>query len=45
VNGPALHDPVLLAAQRRQARRTALLLAVVALCTYLGFIIATGLRN
>ncbi len=42
---PTLPDPVLLAAQRRQARRTALLLGFVALCVYLGFILATGLRN
>jgi len=31
--------------QRRRARRTALVLGVLALCTYLGFILATGLRN
>ena len=42
---PALPDPVLLAAQRRQARRTALLLGIVAACVYLGFILATGLRD
>lgn len=42
---PAPPDPVLLAAQRRQARRTALLLGIVAACVYLGFILATGLRN
>jgi hypothetical protein len=42
---PALPDPVLLAAQRRRARRTALLLGIVAACVYLGFILATGLRN
>jgi len=42
---PAVPDPVLLAAQRRQARRTALLLGIVALCVYLGFMLATGLRN
>ena len=42
---PALPDPVLVAAQRRQARRTALVLGVVALCVYLGFIVATGLRH
>lgn len=42
---PALPDPVLLAAQRRQARRTALLLGIIAACVYLGFIVATGLRN
>jgi hypothetical protein len=42
---PAAPDPVLLAAQRRQARRTALLLGIVALCVYLGFMLATGLRN
>ncbi|MDH5254761.1 MAG: hypothetical protein OEW72_02495 [Gammaproteobacteria bacterium] len=40
-----LPDPVLVAAQRRQARRAALLLGIVALCVYLGFILATGLRN
>jgi len=38
-------DPVLVAAQRRQARRTALVLGIVAACVYLGFILATGLRN
>jgi hypothetical protein len=42
---PALPDPVLLAAQRRQARRTALVLGVVAVCVYVGFILGTGLRN
>jgi hypothetical protein len=42
---PALPDPVLLAAQRRQARRTALVLGIVAICVYLGFILATGLRS
>lgn len=38
-------DPVVIAAQRRQARRTALVLGIVAVCVYLGFIVATGLRN
>jgi hypothetical protein len=38
-------DPVLIAAQRRQARRTALLLGIVAACVYVGFILATGLRS
>lgn len=42
---PALPDPVLLAAQRRQARRTALVLGVVAVCVYVGFILGTGFRN
>jgi hypothetical protein len=42
---PALADAALLAEQRRQARRTALLLGLIALGVYLGFIIATGLRN
>jgi uncharacterized membrane protein (DUF485 family) len=31
--------------QRRRARRTALFLGVLALCMYVGFILATGLRN
>jgi len=31
--------------QRRRARRVALLLGAVALCTYLGFILAIGLRR
>jgi hypothetical protein len=39
------HDPALLAAQRRQARRTALVLGIVAVCVYLGFILGTSLRN
>ncbi|MBL8201105.1 MAG: hypothetical protein JNK40_09055 [Chromatiales bacterium] len=38
-------DPVIIAGQRRQARRTALVLGIVALCVYLGFILATGLRH
>ncbi|MEQ1801004.1 MAG: hypothetical protein ABL989_03715 [Gammaproteobacteria bacterium] len=38
-------DPVVIAEQRRQARRTALLLGIIAMCVYLGFIVATGLRN
>jgi len=33
------------AAQRRRARRNALLLGVLALLFYLGFIVATGLRG
>ena len=42
---PALQDAALIAAQRRQSRRVALLLGVIAACIYLGFILATGLRN
>ena len=42
---PSPADPVMLAAQRRRARRTALVLAIATLCVYLGFILATGLRN
>jgi uncharacterized membrane protein (DUF485 family) len=38
-------DPAVIAAQRRQARRAAVLLGIVALCVYVGFIVATGLRN
>ncbi|MEO7387259.1 MAG: hypothetical protein ABIX37_10020 [Gammaproteobacteria bacterium] len=41
----AAHDPVLLAAQRRQARRTAVLLGILAACFYVGFILATSLRH
>lgn len=37
--------PDLLAEQRRQARRTAWLLGIVVACIFLGYIIATGLRN
>jgi hypothetical protein len=32
------------AEQRRRARRTALLLGLFAICMYLAFIVATGLR-
>jgi len=38
-------DPELIAAQRRQARRAALGLGIVALLVYVGFIVATGLRH
>jgi hypothetical protein len=38
-------DPAVIAAQRRQARRAAVLLGIVALCVYAGFIVATGLRH
>lgn len=41
----AAAGPDEIAAQRRQARRTALLLGIVAVCVYLGFIVAVGLRN
>ena len=41
----AVGGPDEIAAQRRQARRTALLLGIVAVCVYLGFILAVGLRN
>jgi len=38
-------DADLIAAQRRQARRAALGLGIVALLVYVGFIVATGLRH
>ena len=48
-NGPppagADTDPEIVAAQRRHARRAALLLGFVALVIYIGFIVATGLRH
>ncbi|MDP2323354.1 MAG: hypothetical protein Q8N51_04905 [Gammaproteobacteria bacterium] len=44
---PAHNDPgqAELQEQRRRARRAAFLLGALALCLYLGFILATGLRN
>jgi hypothetical protein len=38
-------NPVQLAEQRRRARRTAVMLGVLALCVYVGFILSTMLRN
>ena len=38
-------DPAVLAAQRRQARRWALVLGVIAFCVYVGFILATSFRH
>ena len=38
-------DPAVLVAQRRQARRWALVLGVIAFCVYVGFILATGFRH
>ena len=38
-------EPAEIQAQRRRARRTALLLGALAFCIYLGFILATGLRS
>ena len=38
-------DPAIVAGQRRQARRTAVLLGIVALGIFLGFILAVGMRN
>jgi hypothetical protein len=40
-----MDDAAQLEQQRRHARRTALVLGAVALCVYLGFILATGLRH
>jgi uncharacterized membrane protein (DUF485 family) len=45
VQNPVPADAALLAEQRRRARRTAVLLGIVALCMYLGFILATSLRR
>lgn len=42
---PVEADPALIAEQRRRARRGALLLGMVALLTYIGFIVATSLRH
>jgi uncharacterized membrane protein (DUF485 family) len=36
-------DTVQIEEQRRRARRVAFLLGAIALCLYLGFIVATGL--
>jgi len=38
-------DLVQIAAQRRRARRAALLLGALALCMYVGFILSTVLRT
>jgi hypothetical protein len=40
-----MSDSLQIGAQRRRARRTALLLGVLALCVYFGFILSTVLRN
>ncbi|MBN8280487.1 MAG: hypothetical protein J0M16_07765 [Gammaproteobacteria bacterium] len=45
VGGVDDSDPAALFAQRRQARRWALVLGVVAFCVYVGFILATGFRH
>jgi hypothetical protein len=37
--------PADIEAQRRRARRTAILLGALALCIYLAFILATGRRS
>jgi len=42
---PTELQPAEIQAQRRRARRMALLLVVVAACIYLAFILATGLRS
>jgi uncharacterized membrane protein (DUF485 family) len=42
---PAGSEPPEIREQRRRARRTALLLGVVAFFIYVGFIVATGLRG
>lgn len=39
-----VRDMSLLAEQRRRARRTAIVLGIVVLCVYFGFILITGLR-
>jgi uncharacterized membrane protein (DUF485 family) len=44
-SAPALADAEMLAAQRQRARRGAVLLGIVALLTYVGFILATSLRH
>ncbi len=47
VNGPSpvIHDPESEAGQRRRARRTAILLGILAVAIYLGFILSVGLRG
>ncbi len=42
---PADLQPAEIQEQRRRARRNAFLLGAVAFCIYVGFILATGLRN
>lgn len=47
MNGPSpvIHDPESEAGQRRRARRTAILLGILAVAIYLGFILSVGLRG
>ena len=45
VDQTSADQPPTVEEQRRRARRTAFLLGALALCVYLGFILATGLRS